>query len=691
MVSLCRNSEGSLNSRLSGRSVLLLFVATVSSTLPRLSALAQEPVSHELTVKSPSGALVMKLAVRNVKEDTGAEGKLVYSVTFRGRPVLDDSALGLDLDGAAMLGSHVHVTKSEAGKGADDYTLTTGKTSKVHDEYHSLTVEVAESGAAARKLVIEARAYDGGVAFRYVLPTQPLALKEVRLRQEATQFQFSMDPVTWGLQLPNYRSSYESEYVKLTASAYSNQGGVSSHFLLGLPLLAHEPGTAWIGILEANLEGNAGMYLTNPSGSWEGHGFTALLAPQSEHAEIAVTAWVPYHSAWRVIMVADDPGRLVESNLLTDLSPANALKDTSWIVPGKASWDWWNGDQDADNKPAYTTENMKRYIDFAAEAGLPYFMLDAGWSPFDDITKLRGPVDVPELVRYGATKHVKVWIWLYSTTVMRQMKEAFALYEKWGVAGVKIDFINRDDQQGIQFSYDVAREAAAHRIMVDFHGASKPWGIERTYPNVLSYEGILGMEQSKAGRRDNPDERTVFPYTRMLAGPLDYTAGAFHNATEDGFVAQSTNPMVMGTRAHQLALYVVYQTPFQMVSDSPQAYKNPSGEFQEAFQFIKDVPAVWDETRALSGAPGEQATIARRSGKDWYLGSISNWQERDVDVPLSFLGAGSYTAEIYADAADASSDPTHTTISKKTVKGGESMHLHLAKGGGCAVRFRAGA
>ena len=643
---------------------------------------AQETIGKEATLDSPNAAIVMKLSVRPGSGNTSPDGRLVYSVLFHGKSVLDDSELGLDLEGAATLGAHVHLTGTRFGRGIDDYTLATGKTSKVHDEYKSLSLDLSESGTAARKMTIEVRVYNDGLAFRYTLPTQPLALREVRLRQETTQFQFSTDAVTWGLQLPNYRSSYESEYVKLTASAYSNQGGVASHFLLGLPLLAHEPGTAWIAVLEADLEGNAGMYLTNPSGSWEGHGLTALLSPQIEHPEVAVTSWVPYHSAWRIVQIADDPQRLIESNLVTDLNPANRLTDTSWIVPGKASWDWWNGDLDANNKPAYTTENMKRYIDFAADAGLPYFMLDAGWSPFDNITQLRGPVDVPELVRYGATKHVKVWIWLYSTAVMRQMKEAFALYQQWGVAGVKIDFINRDDQQGIQFFYDVAREAAAQHILVDFHGASKPWGIERTYPNVLSYEGILGMEQSKAGRRDNPDVRTVFPYTRMLAGPMDYTAGAFNNSMEDAFTAQSANPMVMGTRAHQLALYVVYQTPFQMVSDSPQAYKG-----QEAFEFIKQVPVAWDETRALSGLPGEQATIARRSGKDWYLGSINSWQERDLEVPLSFLGAGKYTAEIYADGKDADQQPTHIALQSKTVSAEESLHLHLAKGGGCAIRF----
>ncbi|MCU1320607.1 MAG: hypothetical protein JWM43_256 [Acidobacteriaceae bacterium] len=646
---------------------------------------AQQP---NLTLTSPNGDLILHFTTRTIKGSSGPDGKLVYSLSFRNKPVLEDSALALDLEGASPLGAAVHITTSEPGQGTDDYALTTGKTSKVHEDYKSLTLHAAEDGPAARTLTIEARAYNSGIAFRYALPQQPRGPKEVRLRQEATEFQLSTDATTWALALPNYRSSYESEYIQLPASAFSNQGGVASHFLLGLPLLAHEPGTAWIAILEADLEGNAGMYLTNPPGSWEGHGLTARLSPQFETPNLATTAWTPWHSAWRVVMVADNPNRLIESNLLTNLNPPNALKDTAWIQPGKASWDWWNGDLGPDNKAAYTTENMKYYIDFAAKSGFPYFMLDAGWSAIDDVTKLRGPVDVPELVRYAATKKVKVWIWLYSTSVMRQMKEAFALYEKWGVAGVKIDFINRDDQQGIQFYYDVGREAAAHHIMVDFHGASKPWGIERTFPNVLSYESVLGMEQSKAGRRDNPVTRTTFPFTRMLAGPLDYTAGSFHNSTEDSFVARMKEPMVMGTRASQLALYVVLQTPFQMVSDSPQSYVDASGKAEPGFQFLRDVPAAWDETRSLAGSPGEFSTIARRSGQDWYLGSITNWTARDIQISLAFLGKGSYEAEIYADASDAVTQPGHIAINSKSVESSDTLTLHLAPGGGAAIHFK---
>ncbi len=660
------------------------------SALAFLSAFAKiEAQQPQMVLKSPQGDLTMTLAIRAAKEDKpqagepSASGQLVYSLSYRGKVVLEESTLGLDLEGGALLGANVHVTGSEPSSGVDDYTLAMGKTSHVHDPYQSLKVSVAEDGRAGRAMEIEARAYDSGVAFRYVLPDSTRLAKEVRLRQEATQFQFSSDAMTWALALPNYRSSYESEYVNLPVSAFSNQGGVPSHFLIGLPLLAHEPGTAWVAITEADLEGSAGMYLTNPSGSWQGHGMTSLLSPQFDNFDLAVTGWMPWHSAWRVVLVADDPGRLVESNVITDLNPPNALKDTSWIKAGKASWDWWNGDQDANGKPAYTTENMKRYVDFAAESGFDYFMLDAGWST-DDITKMRGNVDVPELCRYAKTKNVKVWIWLYASYVMKQMKEAFPLYEQWGVAGLKIDFINRDDQDGIQFYYNVAREAAAHHLMVDFHGASKPWGIAREYPNVMSHEGILGMEQSKAGSRDNPAQRTVYPFTRMVAGPMDYTPGSFNNVTPDNFVARNVDPTVMGTRAQQLALYVVYETPFQMVSDSPQAYRGQPG-----FDFIREVPAAWDETRVLAGRPGESATIARRSGKDWYVGSINNWSARDVTVPLSFLGDGTYDAEIYADAADAATEPKHLEISHKAVGKSDTLTLHLAPGGGAAIRIQA--
>ncbi len=638
------------------------------------------PTPSTITLASPDYQILVQFMTRPDKTSTAGDGRLVYSVQFHRKPVLDDSGLSLQLSDLPALGSNVHLTGSDPGQGVDDYVLQNQKVSKVHDVYNSVIVHVAESGAAARSMDIEARAYNSGIAFRYLLPAQS-GNNQFHLRQEDTEFRLTTDATDWLLALPNYRSSYESEYVKLPTSALSNQGGVASRFLIGLPLLMHEPGVAWLSLTEADLEDNTSMYVTNPSGSWEGYWLVSELSPSVDHPEYAVEGTLPHHSAWRVLAIADDPGRLVESTLQYDLNPPSRVQDINWIHPGKASWNWWVNDVDANGKPAFTTANMEHYVDFAAKSGFPYMMLDAGWSG-RDITKLNGKIDVPELVRYAATKKVKVWVWCYSESVMKQMNEAFPLYEKWGVAGVKIDFINRDDQTGIKFYYDVARTAAEHHLMVDFHGTRTPWGLERTYPNVMSYEGVLGMEQNKAGRRDSPVDRTVFAFTRLLAGPTDYTPGGFNNATEDGFIAQNTDPMVMGTRAQQLALYVVFQTPFQMVSDSPQRYAG-----QPAFQFIKDVPASWDSTHVLNGTPGEFMTIARQHGDQWYLGSITNWTPRTLQVPLSFLGAGQYTAEIYADAADADANPKHVAIHKETVRQGQTLTLKLAAGGGCAIRF----
>lgn len=650
------------------------------------SAQTQAPSS---TLASPNGQLVMSFSVQpSATLGEKDSGKLMYSVAFQGKAVIDNSAMGLELDDDVPLGSNVTITGTEPGSGVDDYSLANTKVSHVHDAYNSMRVHVTEPSPhgrqRARTMTVEARAYNNGVAFRYVLDRQP-AIPSLHLRGENTEFRFSEDDTAWVLALPGYRSSYESEYVRLSLSSLSNQGGIPSKFLIGMPVLLHQPGTAWLSMMEADLEGNSSMYVTNPSGSWAGHYFSVKLSPRWDDPSYAVIGDLPHHSAWRVLGIADDPGRLLESNLETDLAPTNRVTDTSWIHPGKASWNWWVDNVDKDGKSGnanFNTETMKYYIDFAAESGFPYFLLDAGWSAPNDITQMNGRVDVPELVRYAASKNVKVWIWLYTDSVMRQMKEAFPLYEKWGVAGLKIDFVDRDDQEGIQWFYDTARYAAAHHLMLDFHGCHTPWGLLRTYPNILSYEGVLGLENNKVGRRDSPVDRSVFAFTRLLAGPMDYTPGAFDNATEDAFVARNSSPMAMGTRAQQLALYVIFESAFPMVSDSPQRYKG-----QPAFQFIKDVPVSWDETHVLNGRPGEFITIVRRHGDEWDLGSMTSWDERTLTVPLDFLGDGTYTAQMYEDAPDAATEPKHVTAHSKDVSASTTLTLHLAPGGGAAIRF----
>jgi alpha-glucosidase len=625
-------------------------------------------------LKSPDGNLVMKFR-------TPADaGPLSYAVAFRGKPLIDDSALQLELEGQRPLGAEVRIARQTPSTVDETYRLVTGKASTVRNHFNALRIELEENGESRRDFSIEARAYDDAVAFRYIVPEQR-PIREFRLKKESTEFRISKDAITYALVLPNYRTMYESEYIKLNASAFANKNGLSNRVLIGLPLLMNVPGVAWMAITEADLRNYSSMYLVNPSPEWGGHWFESQLAP-GDDPEVVVSGALPHHSAWRVLLVGEEPGRLIESNVITSLNPESAIKDTSWIHPGLTSWDWWSGSIGADGKPAYTTETMKYYVDFAAKSGFPYMLIDAGWSAPWDITKMNGKVDVPEVVRYAASKNVKIWIWLAYVDVDSQMEQAFPLYEKWGVAGLKIDFVERDDQRGIDFYYRAAQCAAEHHLMLDFHGATKPTGLERTYPNVLGYEAVLGMEQSKAGMRDNPDHRLTIPFTRMLAGPMDYTPGGFDNVTEADFTSRHLRPMVMGTRAQQLAMYVVYQAPFQMVSDAPQAYED-----QPSFGFIQHAPASWDQTRVLGGEPGEYITMARRKGDDWFLGSMTNWTAREVDIPLTFLGSGKYTAEMYADADDAAQYPKNVSIQRKTVD--SSMHLRakLAPGGGYAVRF----
>jgi len=645
----------------------------VSLTFLSLAAFASaQPPTNMLSVTSPNGALTMKLAPGN---------RLEYTVEFRGNPVFQDSLLGLKLEGQPLLGPGMKAASSKPGQADETYTIPVGKTRTVRDHYNSQQIEMQD--AKGRRLQLEMRAYDDGVAFRMIVPDQP-GLKHVRLERELTEFNFTKDATTYPLILEGFQSSYEDEYQLRQVS------GLHKDWLIGLPFLANVPGVAWVGITEADIENYAGMYLQKGQ---ERFAVRAQLSPRIDNAAIAVEADTPVTTSWRVLMIADDPGRLVESNIVLNLNPPSKIADPSWIKAGKTSWDWWSGDyaENVDFKPGMNTATMKHYIDFSSASGFPYMLIDAGWalanrkSPDDyaavaDITKVDPNIDMPELLRYAKQKNVKLWLWSHWTSVDKYMDQAFPLFEQWGIAGVKIDFMQRDDQQMVAWYRHVVDLAAQHHLMIDFHGAFKPDGLRRTYPNLITREGVMGKEYLKWSARTSPIHNTTLPFTRMLAGPLDYTPGAFGNATRETFVPRNSQPMGLGTRAHELALYVVLESPLQMVSDYPEHYAG-----QHDFEFIKQVPATWDEVRVISGRPMENITVARRSGNDWYVGSITNWEARTVHVPLDFLSEGKYTAEIYADAPDAGTKATHTTFTTQTVDKSTVLEVKMASGGGNAI------
>jgi alpha-glucosidase len=566
----------------------------------------------------------------------------------------------------------------------ETYTIPVGKTSSVRDHYNALHAQFRD--ASGRKLDIDIRAYDDGVAFRYSVPAQP-SLQQVRIAHELTQFIFPQDTTSWPLILDGYQSSWEDEYQARQI------GGLHADWLIGLPLLTEEPGKGWLAITEADIDNYAGMYLRKESG-FAGLALHADLSPRVDEPGIAVEATTPFLSPWRVLMIGDRPGRLIESNLVLNLNPPSKIEDTSWIRAGKSAWDWWSGEAapSVTFKTGMNTATMKHYIDFASASGFPYMLIDAGWaaapdrkgpedySALADITRVNPDVDMAELVRYAKEKNVRIWLWSHWTSVEKYMDQAFPLFEKWGIAGVKIDFMNRDDQWMVDYYHRVVELAAAHHLMIDFHGAYKPDGLRRTWPNLITREGVMGKEYLKWSARTTPAHNVTLPFTRMLAGPMDYTPGAFGNSNRAHFIARNFMPMGLGTRAHELALYVVFESPLMMVSDYPEHYAG-----QKAFDFIKQVPTTWDEIRVIGGYPMENITVARRSGKDWFVGSLTNWEQRDVKVPLDFLGDGKYMAEIYADAPDAAEEATHSTFSTQAVDRNTVLDAHMVSGGGNAI------
>jgi alpha-glucosidase len=667
---------------------------------------AQEPIP--LKVTSPDGQVAFLLweasaalapapaaAGNAAAQPVALVSTLHYAVEFHGKRLIEESRLGLELAPEQQgkrkqaptaeqltLGIGMHRVDSHTDSVDETYSIPVGKTASVHN--HCSAVRAQFKDAQGRELWVEARVFNDGVGFRYLIPDQP-SLKQVRIAHEVTEFTYAKDATTYPLILDGFQTPYEDEYSMRQVS------GLHSEWLIGLPYLADEPGVGWVAITEANIDHYAGMYLKK---SKERFGVRAELSPHIDAPGVAVDGPSPLTSPWRVLMIGDEPGRLIESNIVLNLNPPSKIADTSWIKAGKSAWDWWSGEAapNADFKTGMNTATMKHYIDFASASGFPYMLIDAGWAAqpaagktgdnesMADITKVNPDVDMTGLVGYAAEKHVKIWLWSHWTSVDKYMDQAFPLFEKWGIAGVKIDFMNRDDQQMVAFYHKVVEAAATHHLMIDFHGAYKPDGLRRTWPNLITREGVMGKEYLKWSARTTPVHDTTLPFTRMLAGPMDYTPGAFGNANRETFVPRNVEPMGLGTRAHELALYVVFESPFEMVSDYPERYKD-----QPEFDFIKRVPATWDEVKVVSGRPMETITLARRSGKDWYVGSLNNWSERDVTISFSFLGDGDYTAEMYSDAADSNKEPTHTTLSKLGVSKNSALEVHMASGGGNAI------
>ena len=620
--------------------------------------------------------------------------RLYYSVTYNDKPILLEAPLGLDIQEAPGLSDDVMIFRTQRRVYDDVWHRIWGKSGMVRNDCEELRVTLQCRADPDRTMDVIWRVYNDGVAFRFYLPRQR-GIKQFKLTSESSWFRFADNHHVWAADYGKFTTHQEAEFTEQRLVDLKPGG------IYGLPLLVQASGVGWVAITEANLTDWAGMYVTGVPGTPDA--VRTLLSPRLDEPGVCVNSRTPRYSPWRVMMIAPKPGDLIESNLVANLSEPSKVGDTSWIKPGRCAWDWWWSGRhapDARFELGPNDETMKYFIDFAAEMGWEYQLVDWQWygppfaeevggpaHPTSDITTSILGIDIPALVQYAREKGVRLFVWLHWEHADKQMSKAFPLLEKWGVAGVKIDFMARDDQEMVNYYHRVVKAAAKHHLMVDLHGAYKPAGLSRTYPNLLTREGVLGNEYNKWSDRVTPEHCVTLPFTRMLAGPMDFTPGGFRHGTRESFEVVGDDapaPMVFGTRAFQLAMMVVYESPLQVLCDTPYEYrKSPAG-----LDFLKIVPTTWDATKVLNAKVGDYVTVARRSGDEWYVGSMTDWTARALRVPLGFLGRGEYEATIWADAGDANKNPASLTKITRIVTRRDRLQAIMAPGGGHVVHLR---
>lgn len=611
----------------------------------------------------------------------------LYNVSYKGKPVIVNSGIGLSFLGTGAFKSNLRAGKPFRGNGEENYELIVGKTRFVRDRYNELLIPLEESVEPYRRIHLAVRIFDGGVAFRYEFP-EHLKQDSVFITEENTSFTFKDNPNVLALFLPNYTTSHEGEYTSLRFNE------IREDTLIDMPALFELPGKIYAAITEAALVNYAGMYLSKQEGVLK-----SKLSPLPSQPGLKVKAKLPHKSPWRVILLSDRIGGLLESNILTSLNEASKITATSWIRPGKTTFPWWNGNivPDTLNAPGNNFVTNQYYIDFCArnnieyhtivEYGLHQWYVDDGVNfqpgPNSDVTKPVPGLDIKEICDYAKTKGVAVRVWVHWAALYPKLDTAFAIFEKWGLAGMMVDFMDRDDQQMVIIQEEMLQKAAKHKLHIQFHGSYKPTGMHRTYPNEFTREGTLNYEVNKWDKRITPDHDLTIAFTRMIAGSTDYHLGGFRAVPDSLFKVQYTRPLMLGTRCHMLAMYVVFENYLGMVCDFPAAYEGEPG-----FEFLKIVPTTWDETKVLQAELQEFITIARKKNNEWFIGSINNHKSRQITIALDFLPAGEYTAVIYTDATDARQNRNALLKEEKILRAADKLSINLAAGGGAVIHLR---
>lgn len=648
--------------------------------------------AQQYRLASPDGKLTVTVLT---------DQDLQWQIEHDGTSVLQPSAIALEGKNekgktVATFGKDIKVTSTKKQSVNSSFPTPFYKKAEVKDVYNQLVLK-CRGGYS-----VEFRAYNDGAAYRLISEVR----KPYLVTGETAEFNFGKDYKALVPYINDLRSgerycfSFESYYTPVRLSEMTNDS------LSINPLLVELEGGKKAVIMDAGVEDYPGMFLTVNKQNHQGlqaefapypleetiGGYNRLNLIPTRRADYVARIEGRRTLPWRVVLVSEKDTQLADNDLAQCLAPECRVPDTSWIKPGKVAWDWWNACNlsGVDFKSGMNTPTYKAYIDFAAANHLEYIIIDEGWSGKESLTQDLNPdIDLKELVAYATPKNVGIILWSSWRNIAQAPQKSFAHYAAMGIKGFKIDFFDRDDQVLTRSVYELAECAARYKLVLDLHGL-RPTGVQRAYPNILNFEGVKGLENAKwepivngAPVNDFPRYAVTAPYLRMLVGPMDYTPGAMMNATRSEFRTSNDRPMSMGTRVHQMAMYTMFESPLQMLADSPSRYMKE----QECTDFIALVPTTFDETVALAGEVGEYIALARRKGNVWYVAAMTNWTPRRCTLDLSFLGKGSYEAEIFADGVNADREATDYKKTTRTVSAADKLDIQMAPGGGWTARI----
>ena len=636
---------------------LVLLIATVCGMVS----------AKNYSLTSPDGKLTVTIS-----------NGITISVSRQGREIVSVQA---DLNNACSKVRSVHTTKVLNHHIKAPFY----RQPQFDDVYRQAIVHID------REVMMEVRAYNEGVAYQFMTTSKG----ETVIQGETAVFTFPEDSKAW----LSYTTNPENPYAMAFQNTYHE-----THLVDARPLPAFLPATVESGnvkvtILESDLRSYPGMFVRANGNSltaefakypkkmdyyrWRGMSYVA----ETEDFIAKSTGARSY--PWRVMAITEKDTEMPTNNLVYALAAPNAIGDISWIKPGKVAWDWWNdwNLRGVDFKAGINTRTYQYYIDFAAKNHIPYVVLDEGWydSSKGDIMNPIAEIDLQGLIDYGKERGVSIVLWTVFNVLDEHLQEACEKYAKMGAKGFKVDFLDRNDQTAVEMAERLAKTCAAYKLFVDYHGFYTPTGMSCTYPNILNYEGVFGMEECRWAKKetDMPRYDVTFPFIRMMAGSVDFTPGAMRNGTKENWVECYQNPVSMGTRCHQAACYVVHDSPFTMLCDAPTNYEKEP----DYTSFIAAIPDEWDETRVLQGEMGKYIVTARRKGDTWYVGGQTNWDERTIELPLSFLGEGSYVTDMLTDGINANHNAEDYRLDKQFHHQGETLTLKLASGGGFVIKF----